>query len=389
MTLYLLAGVYEPSSGITLSTSGTAETPTTMKAYQCQEAILDCSACGEDGAFLSVWGSHVVVEDLVFRNSRAWTGITAYRPHVTFRRNVVHGMHRTGISAYRYGDNPDPEHVLIEGNEVYGNVLHNEAGTATHGWNNAIAASYAHATVRGNVVHDNHGEGIVVGGPGPVLVEGNVVYDNFSTQIYVANSQHATVRGNLLYYTGKTNLLMKAFDDLPPAGILVANENENGPSLQGGNAVIVNNIVVGTRHGFAYLGFQAGGGLRSSLVAGNTFYGALAEVLRIDADDHEGSQVIGNVFVQTDGKPLTAVSGVSGVTFASNAFFGGDAGGAASPTDVTADPSLKSPGAFDPEGYRPTADSPLLAKGTALSELTHDFFGSTRTNPPDLGALQH
>ena len=388
-TLYLLEGTYQRTDNLSINASGTEQTPVRFKAYQCQSVVIDCADCEMGGAFLSVWGSHVEVEDIEFANGRSWTGLTAYRPHVTFRRNKVHGMQRSGITSYKYGDNPAPEYVVIEGNEVWGSVLHNQAGTAFGGWNNAVSASYAHATVRGNTIHDNHGEGIVVGGPGPVLVEGNVVYDNFAVQIYVVNSQQATVTGNLVYYTGKEEILMRAYGDLPPAGIMIANENENGPALQGGAATIVNNIVVGARHGFAYLGFQAGGGMRQTLVAGNTFYGALEEALRVDADTHSDTRITGNVFFQTGTAPLTSVEGVTGVTFSNNAFFGGEPGGASGTGDVTADPKLKSPGSFSPADYQPQAGSPLIGKGQALPELPVDFLGDPRPSQPDLGALQH
>jgi hypothetical protein len=181
-TLYLRGGEYRRKGTVTVGTSGTADQPIVIKAYRCEKAILDCTGCAEDGAFVAVFGDHVVVEDLEIRNSNAWGALTAYRSHITFRRNVLYGHLHSVINAYQW-NGPAPHHLLFEGNVVHDSVLHNVAGDRTGGWNNAISSSFPNTVIRGNVVYHNHGEGIIVGGEGPTLVQGNVCYDNFATQI--------------------------------------------------------------------------------------------------------------------------------------------------------------------------------------------------------------
>ncbi len=39
--------------------------------------------------------------------------------------------------------------------------------------------------------------------------------------------------------------------------------------------------------------------------------------------------------------------------------------------------------------YKPTATSPAIGKATSLSQVTDDYFGSTRGAPPDMGAVNH
>jgi hypothetical protein len=386
-TLYLLEGTYRPNS-VFIDKSGTSTQPIRIKAHQCKKVVIDGQGKGEQGAFVSVWGRYVVIEDLEIANAEAFVALGAYCSNNTFRRNKVYNCRRSAITTYKYGD-CTPDNVLFEGNVVHNCVLHNSARTATGGWNNAISSAHSNVVIRGNLVYQNYGEGIVVGGPGPVQVTGNVSYDNFATQIYACNSRNARIDGNLVYYTG-SGMTMLAYESLPPNGIMAANENENGWEPPGENLTVVNNIVVGTRNGFAYESFQAGGGLKNSLIANNTLYGTLRATLRIDPDSHQGTRVMNNILQQLSGRPLVQVESSSGLTFASNLFHGGTggAGVAASGSDVAQDAGLAAPGTFEVQGYELGSSSPALDRGTPLTEVGADALGTVRANPPDLGAIE-
>jgi hypothetical protein len=182
---------------------------------------------------------------------------------------------------------------------------------------------------------------------------------------------------------------MHAFDDMPPSGIQVANENENGAGLTGKDITITNNIVVGARNGFMYGAYQQGGGLRNTLIAGNTFVGSSQALFRVDDDTHMNTRIIGNILHQIGDGALAQVPTSTGLTFERNLFFGGEAGSAAGTGDVYADPLLPMPGSYDPDDYRVPASSPAVGKGVALELLSSDFFGASRTSPPDIGAVQH
>jgi parallel beta-helix repeat protein len=405
-TLYLLGGTYAYCNGpeqpwdrgvwVRPNQSGTAEQPTRVKAYQCQKAIIDCGAPDAQevtAAAVGIEARHFVLEDLEVARSPVH-GVCIYTEHVTLRRNIVRGHKGTGICRAEHRNLPPPAHVLIEGNQIFDNARHVvETPNLKGGWANGIGAGSPYTVVRANISHHNYGEGIVAGGEGPVTIEDNLVYDNRAAGIYVCNAQKTRVERNFVYFTGDSEFLMKGFvPPMPPGGIQVASENENGEEPPSNGVIIVNNIVLGGRNGFGSLDYQTGGGLQNALVAGNTFYGSSSELLVIKPSRQNlNSSVRNNIFYQTGTTPLVEVKDPGGVTFSHNLFYGGDgtSGGAAGDGDLSEDPLLADLDALSPPAYRPLAGSVVIGAGAAgIAELVEDFARAPRRAPPAIGAFE-
>ena len=171
-----------------------------------------------------------------------------------------------------------------------------------------------------------------------------------------------------------------------------ANENENGPGIVGSDAIVTNNVVIGTRNGFGYLNYQQGGGLQNVLIAGNTFVNTLSSALFVAPDTHQNSTIVDNIFAQLSAgstSPLADVPSGSGITYGHNLFWGGAAGNASGSGDVSGDPGFGTANPYQANTYRPSASSPVVSAGAPSMALTVDYAGVARTSPPDIGALQH
>src|SRR5207244_8963032 len=214
----------------------------------------------------------------------------------------------------------------------------------------------------------------------------NVIHDNYSVNLYLDNATNSLVQRNFVYSTFDPTYYR---DGAPAAGIQVANEVYGLINLDQ-NDTIINNIVKDGSANFFYGNYGRGGGMVNFLVANNVFYQAAGFTgLYIDSSVNPISNsavFANNIFYQTNGTPLTHFHGtLSDVTFEHDNWFGGDAGAAAGPGDVTADPQFVNPGVNDPSGYQLQATSPDAGQGIALPGVTDDFSGAPRAGA-DIGA---
>ncbi len=384
VTVYVRAGTY--FEAVWIGASASAAALATLKAYHCEPAVIDGSGVALEGALVGVGGQYVRLADFEIKNSSAG-GVSVWGgTHVEIVGNVIHDVVTNGI----WSGNGAHD-IVVQGNELYRTTLINQNRDKQGGWSNAVGAGVPNVVVFGNSIHDNYGEGVAVGGAGPVQVTDNVLWDNFSAQIYLEKAHFVSVERNFVYHTGTT-----AFDYGPsfPAqghgnGIVIAHENENGGGEPGGNARIVNNVISGVGIGLYYGNFQQGGGLRDTLIAHNTVWGTSGEALHIDSDaGHSNSRIVNNIFADTNGGTFVYVGGANGLTFAHNLFAGGAAGSAAGSGDVLGDPKFVAPGGTMATGYHVSTGSPALGAALDLGEVTGDFAGAPRVNPADLGAFE-
>ena len=94
-------------------------------------------------------------------------------------------------------------------------------------------------TVRGNISHDNWGEGIDSFEASGTLLEGNISYNNYSVNFYLSDTQNVTARNNLIYQVNGTHNRPGS----PTSGITMADENSSKP--RSNNVQVTNNIVYG------------------------------------------------------------------------------------------------------------------------------------------------
>jgi hypothetical protein len=317
-TVFVRGGVY--AEAVEINARGTAKQRIDIRRYASESVILDGSTLGRSTPIVDLSRcAYLDFRGFEIRNSGYIAVNVRNAKHVRVLDNHIHHAVRNGI--YAGGDvigaNRD---ITVSGNRVHDTVLENKEPSHDGGWAGAIVVSKTEiAAIANNRVWNNHGEGIIAGRSNHVAVRENEVFDNFSVEIYLDNARHVTVERNTIYSTGNRQYFRNG---KPSAAIMVANEINRNMNLSSHNT-IADNLVVGTRWGFYYGGFEAGGGLRNTTVSGNRFYGMVDAVVHIDDDRHAETVIKRNVFVDTD--PGDAQSG-RGITFRNNVWVKGEDG---------------------------------------------------------------
>jgi hypothetical protein len=311
----------------------------------------------------------------------------------------------------------------------------------TSGWRNAVIAHYTNNLVlSGNKIHDNYGEGIILGADtDDAVVSDNQVYDNFSVNIYLSTAHNALVERNLIW---ESETLYISRSTIPQfrsiaTGITVADENEDGilncndPTFQpGGGHLIRNNIVVKTRRGFNF-GFQHldCSGVKNTRVFNNTFVEQWEESVYITTttaqSPHSGSIFRNNIFhSRSDGagraltvfgyndtifnKNLFFKTGAlsttanqflwSGTTSSSGATYSYDGWNNLSPTDNVDNQGWAAPGLVAQgnltgiaANHKLAGGSPAIDAGSTSQTPNTDFFKNPRPRGslPDIGAHEY
>jgi hypothetical protein len=341
---------------------GREDAPLVIRAADGDKPVLDGShlAGSEDppNALLLIGrSSWIEVRGLEVRNAPSAGIVMASSRHIAIAGNHVHHAQTYGIRALgttRPGESGD---IRIEHNLVHHTVLHNVPRELSRGWAQAVSVMYTDgATIRGNDVGQNFGEGIDAILSANVTIVRNRVHDNYGTNVYLDNAQRVTVDGNFIFNDDALTSHFRA--GKPAAGISAANERyETALPLR--HLRITNNIVLWCATAFLYGNWDAGGGLHETVIANNTFYGSRDALVWIEDDAHDSTRIVNNLFLQTGNRAYAWVP-KRGITFRRNAWYGGRAEtrrrGAG---DVTADPQLVNAGGGAPEDYRPGPDSPL------------------------------
>jgi hypothetical protein len=158
---------------------------------------------------------------------------------------------------------------------------------------------------------------------------------------------------------------------------------------------VLNNIVVGCGTNITFWqGLMPGNALVNDLIAGNTLVEAHGTNLKFEAPynaSHQNTRICNNIILQTSGTS-GYTSSTTGLTFDHNLWSKTPSSGCSGTGDVIADPLLVdahhaiAPGQVAATWYGLTTSSPARGKGIALPDLTLDFFGNARSDPPDIGA---
>lgn len=376
-------GVY--NAAVSISSKGTAASRITFQSYPGETAVIDGTGLSSTTILVNLYKTEYVdFANFEVRNA-PYLAVNARNSKSTrVAGNTIHHAWRNGIyfGSDVMGGTTD---VLIENNTLHDNVLENTAHATSGGWAGTLVVSKATGgTIRGNRIYNNDGEAIIGALSNNLVISGNETFDNFSQGVYLDNARFCTVDGNLIYSTGNTRYYR---DGYPGQGIAVANETYTDSNPSSDNT-IVNNIVIGTRWGFYYGSFENGGGLKNTVVANNTFHKTAQEILRIATDTHANSVIENNIF-HTGGGAGTTVGG-GGVTFRNNNWYGVNAGAAAGSGDVVGNPNFARAGGYAGNDYRLTAGSAAVAAAADISTLlNHDYFGTPRAVPFDIGAHQY
>ena len=176
--------------------------------------------------------------------------------------NKSHDHSSAGI--YVGGSVGKANNNLVEGNEVYHNVLENEARGTSGGWARGIGIDHSdNTTVRGNIVYNNYGEGIGIMCCIKAQVLDNVSYDNFSVLIYLDNAQEAKVQENVAWAENGDYFR----NNKPALGVSICNE-ETDRMLPSTGINVTNNTLGGVGKP-AYSEYGANTGLKNSTIEPN------------------------------------------------------------------------------------------------------------------------
>ncbi|HYC93510.1 MAG TPA: right-handed parallel beta-helix repeat-containing protein [Thermoanaerobaculia bacterium] len=377
-------GVYTEATSI--SSKGTASARIVFRTAPGEHVILDGShlPAGTDLLTLNA-AEYVDVAGFEIRNSPK-SGLVLW--HAKSVRVLDNHIHHTYLNGIYVGGSSTPSctDITISGNSVHDTALENQYHTRTSGgWPGAVVVSRTdNAIISANRIYNNDGEGLISLRSNSHLVEGNEISDNYSMNLYVDNARMITANGNLIHSSNPRYFR----NGKPAAGIGVANETKDVP-LPSSDNTFTNNIVIGTRWGFYYGNYEAGGGLKNTKVVNNTFYGTVDAIIHVDAGAHSTSVVQNNIFHPTASPNPSSTGAGAGVSYANNLWYGGNAGAAAGAGDVIANPMFANPGGRTAADYKVRAGSAAIAKAANVGALVQaDFFGAARVVPFDIGAHQ-
>ena len=438
--LYLKSGTYTRQATLNFSSSGTAAARITISSAPGEptKAVISGDVNGNgavdetdgprtlDAALYHQWtpliqitGSYITFKDIeiAFSNGR---GIQTEGSH-----NILTGLnvhHTWGTAIHIFGSN-----TLIENNAVWRGVELNYCGglggrrMCNGNWPGGLAWGEAggsappgkanHITVRGNIVYNNSGEGILCMHTDYSIVENNVVYDNWGLGIYLDKCGYASIQNNLIYYTTDKNWWRTSDSSgnpiRPASGILISNEDTgtSGDTYPlGHDRKIINNIIVGTGSGITFWSGNGSGGeydysrLINDVIAYNTIVEAQNNGTGISIDkpplaglSHTNTRIANNIILQSNGT-LAEVETAAGLTFDHNLWSRTPPTSLQGAGDVYADPQLVDPnhtrvaGSVDADWYKLSASSPAINTGVALPGINTDYWNNPRDNPVDIGA---
>lgn len=244
-------------------------------------------------------GDWFVFDGLTMRGSGS-NGIWGYGSHVTVQRCNIKFNGKAGASFQvdSGGSGSTDNAVLLS--HFYQNVMTNwprgNNGFAEDGGGWAATVDFAanlRPVARGNVVHNNGGEGIDLTATmapfasGHGLVEQNVIYDNWSVNLYFDEQPYDVGRNNIVFnhapdpstylYAGN----LDPYNDLDKYSVCVMLGDEENSSDATNNyanldhSQIYNNVIAGCRIGIRdYAEGQAHAilyhGIKNTLIANNT-----------------------------------------------------------------------------------------------------------------------
>ena len=267
-TILVRGGVYE--GALSISQGGEEGAPITIMGYPGERPVIDGSGTPANTDLVSITASNIHFEGFEVTDATR-SGISVWSSeNITIADNIIHDSVRNGIwiGSDRLGVSSG--HV-VENNDIFNNVLENQARVWDEGWARGIAIDVSTDTiVRDNAVFKNYGEGIGGLSSSDVTYTDNIVYDNFSVQMYFDNTQNITAEDNILFHTGAEEFFR---DGEPGVGILIANE-QTAFELATVGMMVQDNTFAGVEPVYYDGSYGWGGGISNSVLGPNTVLSA-------------------------------------------------------------------------------------------------------------------
>ena len=393
-TIYVRGGIY--NERFIIWEDGTSSARLTIAAYPGEHVVIDGTGTAANSSLVSIDSAYLDFKGFEVRNATGYGVVCWHCTYTTITDNRIHSSWRGGIYV---GDSTfgTAHDVLIAGNNVYNNVLENEARTWTSGWAQAISIHRSNAvTVRENIVYRNYSEGIAFIMTDNSTAAANELFDNWAVGIYLDNAQSVKVDGNLVYSTGNTRYYRNS---KPAFGIMMANEDYGSEANVSNGNHIINNVVVRQQWGIAFF-VEDTGGMTNCYIANNTVYatsdmtsGTNMYLIFIEADAaHSGNIVENNIFAKHSGATAVGIANVTGtgVTYRYNGWSSNPGAPAySSTTDVVGDPLFVNAGGVNAEDYRLQTSSPMINEGNTLTYVTNDYWRRARGSVYEIGAWSY
>ena len=269
-----------------------------------------------------------------------------------------------------------------------------------------------HVVIRGNVLEDIGGDGIVPIGCNGCLVEHNTLRggrtraldyaagiwpwacDNTVVQFNEVSGMKGTNDGEGYDsdYDSRNSLFQYNFSHDNDGGfMLICNDGGQHMPWNIGNSGTIIRYNLSVNDGLHT--FNISGPCQNTQIYNNTFYLGKDQDIPLVASGNWGGawsdnlRFANNLFY-VDGKARFEFGGITNLAFDHNAYWGGIADRPADPNAILADPKLAAPGRKEPGGYAPGANSPLHHAGTSIvGSGGRDFWGHPLpAAPPSVGA---
>jgi parallel beta-helix repeat protein len=292
----------------------------------------------------------------------------------------VHHNRETGILV-------SGDYGIVENSRVWQNANRNETNSpySQGGWATGLSAARHpnYAILRGNTIYNNWGEGLSTFEANGTVMENNIVYDNWSANVYISDATNVALQRNLVYVTSNSIITSGS-----RVGIMMGDEQYNPPSS---NITVINNLVYGARRNFYWWQGDQGGGMVNVLIANNTFVNSsYGSGVQIDRGSHQNVRFYNNIVQQDDTLPVAVIDSASGITFSHNLWSKKPSSNATGSGDIVGDSKLAKTGNItSPEWYQLQVTSPAINAAVRISEVVVDYFGKSRGETPDIGALEY
>lgn len=385
----LSGGVYRQNN-VWVGVSGTADKPITITAAPGEKPVLDGEGMltPDWATFFTLDGQYLILSDIAIKNgvSPGIKGIWMRGQNNTVKGVTVDNVLGQGIFI-------TADYSTVEGSTVSRASMSNKdcAQCNPSSWGFGIGSYLDYTTakvvkgmvLRGNTSHDNWGEGMQTFQSTGAVVEDNVAYDNFSVNFYIVASTGAMFRRNMGYNTPNNSVGGRY------PGLNMSDEQQFVTSS--GN-VVINNFFYNADVQLYKWTQVAGTGLKDVLLAGNTVINGEIDFGTAANTSHAGSSIKNNIIYRNDGKATGTIPPLAGITFSNNVWFPTRPANANGFNDrVGIDPLLAKTGPTGSgqltAGYFKLASlaSSAVGAGAVLPEVTKDFFGTPRGNPPASG----